>query len=852
MREDADRGLEALADAVLDGAFTLPGGIDVSAADDLPASLIEQFSCLARIGAAFRSQGDSSNAGERVPCGPPVYWNGFQLLECAGSGTFGEVYRAVDPGLDRIIALKLQRTEPVPCGPGLATTALPAPAQTLAEAKLLARVRHSNVVTIHGAAFVDGRVGLWMEFVDGRTLHQQTTTDGTQAAAELLRTVRALADAVNAVHASGLIHGDISAKNVMVECSGRLVLMDFGAGREQWRSPWRGGVVGTPVYMAPELFDGQPPTPASDLFSLGVLAYFAAVGTYPYAGPDLTASARRYRGVSIKRLRPDLPPDLSAVIDRLLARDPAVRHSSAADVVAALEKARAVPARKRHAHTPLAATALVLLALSSYAVSFTSKKVTGKAAADVAPSAFVGIVPFRGASPDDLTLVSSDLTDRVARAFQGSPIRVVRALESQFTLDGRLKPELATAVQLDVVLRATLVVSAGKWRLNLEGRDPRTGRQVWMRPLVVRAGDIQALEARMVTTIEESVGRVTKREALPPGRMLSEGEQERMRGVLQLKLRKGETLERARQHFVRALELDPTLTDAHAGLASAYALLGQFRLLPRGDANRRARASAVSALALDETNAEAYSALGYVSADEGNLPEAEAHFLRAMTLDPFNANAPHWYALTLAHSGRAPEAVPLIERARELDPLSPSIASDVGVVYLAAGNRAGALAEFDRAIALDPSSAEPHLRVAEVLELQGHLDRALHRYREALRLSPGNPTVRGSIAFLDAKLGNMKAARQEREALERLAQNGFVSADVVAEVCFALGDIGGALRWVARRLDAEGSNPQHVWGNVRLAPLQRDPRFKALVDQAAARGKQAPWGPTPPSASSLP
>ena len=150
-------------------------------------------------------------------------WGHLRVLEPIGRGAFGEVYRAWDTRLAREVALKL----------------LPATAKTLRQAtsiieegRLLARVRHPNVVTIYGAERIDDRVGLWMEFVNGRTLEQVIAQGHTFGPAEATEIGVQLCHAVAAVHAAGLVHRDVKAHNVMLAEDRRVVLMDFGSGRE--------------------------------------------------------------------------------------------------------------------------------------------------------------------------------------------------------------------------------------------------------------------------------------------------------------------------------------------------------------------------------------------------------------------------------------------------------------------------------------------------------------------------------------------------------------------------------------------------------------------------------------------
>ena len=130
---------------------------------------------------------------------------------------------------------------------------------------------------------MNGQFGLWMEFVRGRTLRQIIEDRGPFGAHEALTLGAEVARALAAVHAAGLVHGDLKAQNVMREEGGRVVLMDFGAGDDlASTSPRR--MAGTPVYMAPELFADQRATPQTDIYSLGVLLFYLVTGKYPFSG----------------------------------------------------------------------------------------------------------------------------------------------------------------------------------------------------------------------------------------------------------------------------------------------------------------------------------------------------------------------------------------------------------------------------------------------------------------------------------------------------------------------------------------------------------------------------------------
>jgi eukaryotic-like serine/threonine-protein kinase len=239
-------------------------------------------------------------------------WGPLTIEAEIGRGAFGTVYRAKD-NLSRDVALKLFS---LPVG-----TPADQAARMRHEGELLARVRHPQVVTVFGAAEHDGRVGLWMELIHGRTLEDELRARGTFGAEEAALIGRDLCRALAAVHAAGLIHRDIKAHNVMRQDGGRTVLMDFGAGRDvrarQSDAPL--DAAGTPLYLAPEIFEGAPASEPADIYSLGVLLYRLTTNSYPVDGETRSEIRRRHRQQQRRRLRdarPDLPDGFVQAIER--------------------------------------------------------------------------------------------------------------------------------------------------------------------------------------------------------------------------------------------------------------------------------------------------------------------------------------------------------------------------------------------------------------------------------------------------------------------------------------------------------------------------------------------------------
>ncbi len=273
----------------------------------------------------------------------PRGWAHFLILGRLGSGSFADVYRAHDTKLQCDIALKLMRED----GDSPMNVV-----RVLKEARLLARVRHANVVQVYGADRVDGRVGLWMELVRGTTLEDLLQRQGTFSGPEASFVGRDMCGAVAAVHRAGLLHGDIKAHNVMREEGGRNVLMDFGAGKDldmDFLHAYVGGAddfAGTPLYLAPEVFTGSRRTQATDIYSLGVLLFHLVTNRYPVEGDTRAAvedAHRRHERVHLRDVRSDLADEFVSIVERALDPDPRRRFPTAGAFEGALARFLGAP-----------------------------------------------------------------------------------------------------------------------------------------------------------------------------------------------------------------------------------------------------------------------------------------------------------------------------------------------------------------------------------------------------------------------------------------------------------------------------------------------------------------------------
>ena len=248
-----------------------------------------------------------------------------------GEGSYGEVFHARDTWLDHPVALKLLREE---------LSDRVAPTKLLDEARVLVKVRHPNVVTVHGADIHHNRVGFWMEFVQGQRLDDLVAFQGLLSAEEAAVIGQELCSALAAVHDAGLVHRDVKAQNVIREPKGRVVLMDFGAG--QLIADAVGGAgAGTPLYLAPEMFADAPASAQTDIYALGVLLYYLVTAGYPVPArsiDELKEAHARGRQRPLLVARPGLPRGFVNVVEKMLAVDPADRYQTAAEALAGLKR----------------------------------------------------------------------------------------------------------------------------------------------------------------------------------------------------------------------------------------------------------------------------------------------------------------------------------------------------------------------------------------------------------------------------------------------------------------------------------------------------------------------------------
>jgi len=254
----------------------------------------------------------------------------YHVRSLMASGAMGQVYHARDRELDRDVAVKLMN--PLSCSSPVHRE------RFLREVRTVGQLRHPNVVVILDFGTHDRRPFLVMELLTGRDFSQLLVHTGPLPPADCAGWIIQVCRGLEAAHRRGVVHRDIKPHNIFLTDAGMVKLLDFGIARtEESELTAAGHLVGTVDYIAPERVQGETGDHRSDLFSVGVLLHELLSGSRPFPGKSVSAVLRSIVGQAPAALPPGLPPGLGDVVRKALAKKPAERHQSAAELAAALE-----------------------------------------------------------------------------------------------------------------------------------------------------------------------------------------------------------------------------------------------------------------------------------------------------------------------------------------------------------------------------------------------------------------------------------------------------------------------------------------------------------------------------------
>ena len=792
--------------------------------DTTLAEEIESLLASEKAAASFLEAPAAGLLGQDAPASPRLEpgtrLGAYEVTAFLSAGGMGEVYRARHTVLGRDVAIKTvsaRAAEPK------------ANRRLVREAQHASVLNHPNICTIFEVGDAEGTPFIVMQLVEGRSLRERLH-EGLPPLATALRIGSDVADALEHAHRHGIVHRDLKSSNVVLDGTGKAIVLDFGLAR---RIPQvstdlsrdstltaTGALAGTLSHMAPEVLVGGQADARSDVWALGVLLYELVTGELPFTGRTPFETSSAILGEPPRRMSSRVPLALRLVIERCLAKNPNERYQHAADVRSALDaiaRRNAWPlvgrllVSTRWRRLSAWGAAVVLVVAAALAVPRLRARLDSAAPIRISTLAFV---PMETDASDSTSLyyaqgITEALIARLGAIADARVLAPASAARAAKTATSRA--ELAKRLDADAIVEGRLRRSPDRIAVDVRLVEPTRGRVIWSDTYERDTRQVLALQDDIVRALAAEV-RLTMRPGAhvqpEPSRAVNpDAYDSYLRGRFEWNKRTKVSLERAVAHFTRAIELDPTYAPAHAALADCYSQFGTQMVgagSPR-DFRPRAAAEAIRALQIDPYSAEAHAALAYVRHYEWQWAEAERGFLRAIELNPSYPYAHLWYANLLMSRRRLDEALHHVRLAQALDPFSLIVNTNVGWVLTIAGRNAEAIAQLRQTLALDSTYVQAHMRLIDPLEALGRFDEARREAEIVVRLTNGSTSAMASLAAIHAAAGRTDDARRELGRLLERARTEYVPPGAVAIVYAKLGDTLDQDLWLMRAYE-ERSN----------------------------------------------
>jgi serine/threonine protein kinase/predicted TPR repeat methyltransferase len=712
---------------------------------------------------------------------PPgaVFANRYTIIERAGRGGMGVVYKAIDTALDSVLALKLIRPEFARRASFVSGFKR--------EVRLTRQVTHPNVCRVHDLGEVGGILYLSMEWIQGETLRQLLNHAGPLDPERAMEIAERTLLALEAAHAKGIIHRDLKPENIMIDDAGSVFVMDFGLAVQQ--SPDQeetpGIAVGTPAYMAPEQRRGDPADARTDLYALGLVLAEMLSGRMPDpANP------------AFQTLPPALKREAGPFLDRLLAESVEARYPSTREAIEALRRIRPQVSGVRG--TPLPPRARMGRAGRILIWSGAGAGVIAAALVLFhALRAPAGTAPGAAGDPAGATSQEARAQEALRSSpgwgyFQQGVEYLVKESDDLRGVDAALQM-LNRAVEADPDL-------APAWAT--------LGTAYWVH-------HEQAFDAVSEEKAEESRRRAVAIDPSLPDEICAEGVGHYVGGDYPA----------AKADLERAVRSRPAFDFAWARLAAALSRLDDYPA---------ALAAAGNAVRLRPDSALYRIMLGNVHDRFAMYDAAAAAYRTATELKPNSRMAWNNLGATFLRNNRPKDAAAAFTRALEIAE-TPSTRSNLATAYFHLKDDAAAIVNYRRAAELSPRDpvmwgnlGDALQRVGKKAEAHATDQRAVREARAAVKSGPPTAAEHGNLGLYCARGGDALCAIEEATRADQLQPRDTDILFTNAIIRAILGRQDEALDWLERAVNL-GLAKSEIANEPALDPLRRNPRYRKIL-----------------------
>ena len=715
----------------------------------------------------------------------------YEILSQIGAGGMGVVYKARDTRLDRMVALKVS-TEQYSERFGR-------------EARAVAALNHPNICQIYDI----GPDFIVLEFVDGHPL-LSPAEPGPLPLTRALEYAGQICDALEAAHQSGTVHRDLKPANILVTKAG-VKLLDFGLAKIVAQASTKGGfgrdddtetitltqentIVGTVHYMSPEQAQGKSVDARSDIFSFGVVLYEMLSARKAFGGESAISILAAILHMDPPPLT-EAPPEVARVVARCLAKQPAKRFQSIAEVKQALLQAAAAPASNP-------------------------------------PS--IAVLPFSNLSGDKENEYFSDgLAEDILNALVKVPGLLVTARTSTLAFVGKGQDirNIAQGLNVEYILEGSVRKLGSRLRVTAQLIKASDGYHLWSERYDREMTDVFAIQDEISQAIVETLKlKLSGQPLLNRPTADLEAYNLYLRGRhLSARLNPG-SVRVAREYFEQALARDSRYALAYAGvgyLLFIEAVWGQGApcgILP--DAKRALQKALELDASLPVAHAYLGSVLGYYDYD---WTGAEREMKRALELGPAVAEVHFCYAMhVLQPLGRLKEAEVEFNRAAELDPLYHLAVIGLAENAYRRDDPDTAITLATKALELDATYYFSHWMLGLGYFLKGNVEQAVDAVERAAGFSERNPWVLATLRNLYSRAGRNEEAAAVLQELEQRAQSGYVAPGVFGIMCLGLGQVEQALDWYEKAIEDRDAIALYLATEPKLGRLRSHPRYQAL------------------------